>query len=159
MLQDSEVNDNAAEESVEDRKRPAEPFNVESEPDLKRVKLESESLGDAPAKLAAAAVPRTIQKFRYVDGAGDLPGYRILLATYASVEAASEDDSEKEQKIEEACQAGGGFIGQYYFQYEVVSNALETSKLDKPTDIGMRTSLGFERFLQPYRASYVVSIA
>lgn len=148
MLQDSQADNSNAEEGVEDdRKRPPEPSNVESEPDLKRVKLESESLSDAPVKPAAVAVPRTIQKFRYVDGTGDLPGYRILLATYASVEAASEDDSDKERKIEEACQAGGGFIGQYYFQYEVVSNALETSKLDKPTDIGMRTSLGFERFL------------
>ena len=143
MLQDTSSQAINAEEGAEDRKRPAEPSNVESEPDLKRVKLESESLNGA---LAKPAVPRTIQKFRYVDGTGDLPGYRILLATYASVEAASEDDSEKEKKIEEACQAGGGFIGQYYFQYEVMSNALETSTLDKPTDIGMRTSLGFERF-------------
>lgn len=142
MLQDSQLVNNPK-EGIEDRKRPAEPSNVESQPDVKRVKLESESL----AKPAAAALPRTIQKFRYVDSAGDLPGYRILLATYASVEAASEDDFEKERKIEEACQAGGGFIGKYYFQYEVVNNALETSKLDKPTDIGMRTSLGFERFL------------
>lgn len=152
LLQDSQAKEEnesgdtaAAVTNDEDRKRPAEPSNGVGEPSEKRAKLES---SDAPpTKASIAALPRTIQKFSYVDGSGSIPGYRILLATYASVEAASEDDSEKARKIEEACQAGGGFIDKYYYQYEVVSNALETSKLNKPTDIGMRTSLGFERFL------------
>jgi len=90
---------------------------------------------------------RAIQKFCYVDSDGSIPGYRILLGTYANVEAASEDDSEKGQQIEAACQEGGGFVGQNYYQFELVSNALETFMLNKPMDIGMRTPPGFERFL------------
>jgi hypothetical protein len=115
----------------------------------KRVKIDNQS---APPETASAepiaAVPRTIQMFRYVDGSGNDPGYRLLLATYVNVEAASKDDTEKARRIEQACQSGGAFVGGYYYQYEVMGNALETSKLSKPTDEGMRTSLGFETFLK-----------
>ena len=127
-------------DTEEDRKRPAE--TAEDEPSLKRLKVT-----DAPTEKARETVLQTIQKFRYVDGEGSLPGYRILLATYANVQAASEDDAEKEQQIEKVCQEGGGFVGSYYYQYENVNNALETSKLTKPSDIGMRMSLGFEQFI------------
>jgi hypothetical protein len=128
----------------EDRKRPAETTAQEEEPTLKRVKQEEPVT--TTAKETRLDI-RAIQKFRFVDGDTKIPGYRILLATYANAEAASEDDTEKAQRIEGVCQAGGGFVEKYYYQYEAVSNALETSKINKPTDIGMRTSLGFEKFL------------
>ena len=50
--------------------------------------------------------------------------YRVLLATYADIDAASEDDVEKGKKIEAACKAGGDFVGGYYYQYEVRKFAL-----------------------------------
>lgn len=148
MLKDSQGNrdEDGAEENGE-RKRPAE--TIMDDGSAKRAKINTQ---DSPPETAstepAATVPRTIQKFRYVDGLGNDPGYRLLLATYANVEAASEDDTEKAQRIEKACQSGGAFVGGYYYQYEVMGNALETSKLSKPSDEGMRTSLGFETFLK-----------
>ena len=148
MLKDSSGSgyENGAEENGE-RKRPA--YTIEDNDSAKRAKFDGQ---DAPPETAfretAATVSRTIQKFRYVDGLGNDPGYRLLLATYANVEAASEDDTEKAQRIEQACQSGGAFVGGYYYQYEIMGNALETSKLSKPTDEGMRTSLGFETFLK-----------
>lgn len=123
----------------DERKRPANA--TEGEPSWKRVKQETFDITAEPDL-------RTIQKFRFVNGSSAVSDYRILLATYANVEAASEEDTEKARQIEEACQGGGGFVGKYYYQYEAVSNVLETSKLNKPTDVGaMRTSLGFDRFL------------
>jgi hypothetical protein len=50
---------------------------------------------------------------------GDNSGYRILLATFADLEAAAEDDDERSNAIEAACQSGGDFVGNYYYQYEV----------------------------------------
>jgi hypothetical protein len=74
-------------------------------------------------KLLTPAHQRQVQKFRYVpptgnSNAADL-GYRILLATYADVEAASEDDQEAARLINKACLSGGGYVGKYYYQFEV----------------------------------------
>ena len=127
-----------------DKKRPATPGDSSGvEAATKRIKLEHGSAAatpDAVASLGATggtttgdgseAKPparlghqRQVQKFRYAEPADkksdkDL-GYRFLLATFADVAAASEDDSEKARQIEEACQAGGGYVGSYYYQYEV----------------------------------------
>lgn len=66
---------------------------------------------------------RPVQKFRYVrqveNGGQSLPGYRLLLATYADVAAAAEDDPERSRKIESACQSGGNYVGNFFYQYEV----------------------------------------
>jgi hypothetical protein len=66
---------------------------------------------------------RQVQKFRYVeqprDGGQLVPGYRLLLATYANVEAAAEDKVQLIAGIRSACQAGGNFVGDYYYRYEV----------------------------------------
>ena len=74
-------------------------------------------------KPVATSHQRQVQKFRYVEpqnisNSKDL-GYRILLATFADIGAAAEDDAEKRKQIENACEAGGGFVGKYYYQYEV----------------------------------------
>lgn len=125
----------------EGKKRPA--VTSDADGGTKRIKLESEAGGEpvpmAVSSAAAAtqdqaggfdsqtAVASThkhqVQKFRYVEHnakatSKDL-GYRVLLATFADIGAASEDDAAKGKLIEDACQAGGGFVGKYYYQYEV----------------------------------------
>ena len=66
---------------------------------------------------------RQVQKFRYVEPVDKKnpkdPGYRILLATFADIDAAADDDQNKARLIATACQSGGGFVGKYYYQYEV----------------------------------------
>jgi len=79
--------------------------------------------GDELKRLATLGQQRQVQKFRYAapvnkKGNKDI-GYRYLLATFADVASAAEDDVEKAKQIEEACQAGGGYVGKYYYQYEV----------------------------------------
>jgi hypothetical protein len=74
----------------------------------------------------ASLTPRQVQKFRYVKpqengGKKASLGYRILLATYADVAAAGEDDPERCNLIDSACQSGGNFVGEYFYQYEVKS--------------------------------------
>jgi hypothetical protein len=60
-----------------------------------------------------------VQKFRYVKGVGLNNDYRELLATFAHVAAAGEDDPSLMRKIEAACNAGGDYVNSYYYQYEV----------------------------------------
>jgi hypothetical protein len=64
---------------------------------------------------------RQVQKFRYEIGLADSQGYRVLLATFVDVDAASDHDHDWKMKIEAACRAGGEFVGDYYYQYEVRS--------------------------------------
>jgi hypothetical protein len=91
-----------------DRKRPAE----QDYPAPKPKKIKTEDIGSLPA-LEQGTI-RQVQKFRYVDSDhasanGSTQGYRLLLATFADVEAAAEDDLEKASRIEVACRSGGGF--------------------------------------------------
>jgi len=58
---------------------------------------------------------RQVQKLSY-HAEGD---YRNLIATYMNIEAAAEDSPERSDAIRKACQNGGGFVGKYYYQYEV----------------------------------------
>lgn len=89
---------------------------------------------------------RQVQKFRYVlEKKG--PGYRILLATFANVAAAAEDDLVKLEHITQACDAGGNFVGDYYYQYEPAGMALAPAT-DKSSSSGVSVSMGFESFLQ-----------
>jgi len=74
------------------------------------------------ASAAAASIPptfpqRQVQKFRYDEDG--IRGYRTLLATYADVAAAGEDDTAKQKAIHDACDDGGNYVGKYYYQYEV----------------------------------------
>lgn len=64
---------------------------------------------------------RQVQKFRYVDEKSKtaIGGYREIIATYADVLAASEDDRKRACLIQEACESGGNWVGKYYYQYEV----------------------------------------
>jgi hypothetical protein len=83
----------------------------------------SHGVAEEVGKLLTPGHLRQVQKFRYVPptskkNAADI-GYRILLATYADIEAASEDDQEAARRIDKACQGGGGYVGKYYYQFEV----------------------------------------
>lgn len=111
--------------------------------------------------------PRPVQKFRYhADGNS---GYRVLLATYADVQAAAEGDPNKIKLIDDACQSGGNFIGEYYYQFEVsfgerrlTWDSICRSPFTKPLStgleavessvsngiVGMRLSVGFQDFLR-----------
>lgn len=122
------------------KKRPPSEVAIDMEAETKRLKLEDGTTAVVPEQVASVAHEpvtgrdaqqppvaqghhRHVQKFRYVrptdrNNPKDL-GYRYLLATYADIEAASEGDAEKAKKIDEACQVGGGFVGKFYYQYEV----------------------------------------
>jgi len=104
-----------------DRKRPAD-NNFQGVESSKRQRQDA-TPDTANSGPSAGNVSHSVQKFRYVgptqNKAQPLLGYRVLLATYADVSAAAEDDSEKMNLIGKACQSGGGFVGEYYYQYEV----------------------------------------
>ena len=118
-------------EGGDDRKRPAEPDGEQSDPNKRlRIDRAPDVIGSTSVALLPPPPPRLglaqpVQKFRYVDavqssnGKKSSPGYRILLATYADVSAAAEDDPEKAKLIQSACQAGGDYVGCYFYQYEV----------------------------------------
>jgi hypothetical protein len=74
-----------------------------------------------PPSNSNGAVPsRQVQKFRYEGLEKEKSqGYRVLLATFADLNASAEDDLDRRKKIEAACEAGGDFLGDYYYQYEV----------------------------------------
>lgn len=99
-----------------DQKRPA--ADQLSEAARKRVKPDNV---DSTSVLGEMDVVRHVQKFRYVqpEGNGSSQGYRLLLATYADVSAAAEDDADRERRIKAACESGGNFVGGYFYQYEV----------------------------------------
>jgi hypothetical protein len=78
----------------------------------------------SPKQENRTAVAHPIQKFRYIADDGPHQGYRELLATFAHVAAAVEDDPVKLKRVQAACDSGGDFVGDYYFQYEVNMNPL-----------------------------------
>lgn len=103
---------------------------------------------------------RPVQKFKYVvekpsvvgrrEAVKD-PGYRILVATFCSVEEAAGGDDAKTEAIQAACEEGGNFLpndDRYYYQYEVLPTALSSSESSKNMEFEMRTSMGFNSFLQ-----------
>jgi hypothetical protein len=85
----------------------------------KRQKTEPTSVSSNSALSPGTQSSRAVQKFRYIEGTASSQGYRLLVATYADVHAASEEDPNKVKEIEDACGSGGNFFGRYYYQYEV----------------------------------------
>jgi monoamine oxidase len=119
----------------------------------KKLKTTSNAPAAAAAPAAsdtAAATLRPVQKFQYVDDGNDNSkgGYRLLLATFAHVQAAANNnDNTLSKRIEEACQSGGDFVDDFYYQYEAVGTTLQTDETKRRADMGMHTSLGFDSFL------------
>jgi hypothetical protein len=85
----------------------------------KRQKSEPTSVASNSVLFSEAKHSQQVQKFRYIEGTTSSQGYRLLVATYADVDAASEEDPDKAKEIETACVAGGNFVSRYYYQYEV----------------------------------------
>ena len=69
---------------------------------------------------------RQVQKFLFLPPPENEngPGYRTLLATYANVRAAAEEDNDKSKLIWRACENGGNFVGNYYYQFFVSTATL-----------------------------------
>ena len=85
-------------------------------------RLPSDPINSLDSALPPLGEAKQVQKFLYTppelpNGSG--PGYRTLFATYANVHAAAEDNVGKETLIFEACEVGGNFVGNYYYQYVV----------------------------------------
>jgi hypothetical protein len=79
-------------------------------------------------------------------------GYRILVATFSDNLEAACGDPTKAEAIRSACEDGGnfltgGFNDPYYYQYEVLPSSL-TSEEESRAILDMRTSMGFNSFLQ-----------
>jgi hypothetical protein len=126
--------------------------------DRKRARLLVHNNGDEPRNESAltpaamknpptttSVIPsRPVQKFQYLpppstaatysvttEGGDDEakgPGYRVLLATYADLPAAVQDVPTRARAVENACQAGGGFVGDFYYQYEVNTRCFVKNK-------------------------------
>jgi hypothetical protein len=67
----------------------------------------------------SSSATHQVEKFRYVVDDDPNQAYREFLATFAHVEAAADGDPVKMKSIQAACDSGGDFVGEYYFQYEV----------------------------------------
>lgn len=102
-----------------DMKRPAMDDVPAGNDKSKRQKTEPTGSSNNSALAVGSRTPQIVQKFRYVEGTATNQGYRLLIATYADIEAAVEDDVEKAKAIEAACGSGGNYVGKYYFQYQV----------------------------------------
>eukprot|EP00978_Attheya_sp_CCMP212_P012793 scaffold31977_cov51-Attheya_sp.AAC.2 len=104
--------------------------------------METPDLGD---------VTKPVQKFEYIESRGvaktSEPGYRILLATYASVLAAGEGKKERALLIHAACQSGGDFVDDNYYCYQVLDAQLLTALNGQAKKSDFRTSMSFHSFL------------
>ena len=113
--------------------------------------LEAEQVERAhpPSPFKMTQPNRQVQKFRYVEQGAQDTGYRILLATFADVLTAANDDHSLALDIQGACDEGGQFVrDDHYYQYEVHSTTLDARYETKRTkEHGIRTSMGFHSFL------------
>ncbi len=134
----------------------------------KRLKLDHGVAPDSTKSSLPAASPvaigseRPVQKFKYVDPAPSVTprrtkvtecGYRVLVATFCSIDEAANGDSGKARSILTACEEGGNFLPDhkddpYYYQYEVLPSSLSCNESDSAKIDMMRTSMGFNSFLQ-----------
>lgn len=89
-----------------------------------------------------------VQKFKYCHETKNTSGYRVILATFANILEASNGDHTLFEKIKVACDEGGNWVGEHYYQYEVKRNslkALEDPSRKEPD--GLFTSMSFNSFL------------
>jgi len=109
-------------QSEDPRKRPASRSPIlkghSNRPRANVVPPDTVQSSSTAVTVSSTPPARQVQKFRYEDH-GIHGGFRVLLATYADVDAASEDDLSERKRIEAACRAGGDYVGKYYYQYEV----------------------------------------
>lgn len=115
----------------------------DSQPTKKRKLEETEE-----TELPPPTKNQSVQKFKYVrSNSSALSDYRQLLATFLNVNEASHGDSEKRERILNACENGGGFVGSHYYQYEVLPATLKPQGEKAESADGWRASMSFSTFL------------
>ena len=132
----------------------------DQEPEAKRQKTDTSTASSNDKNISESFAlgddNRAVEKLRLVEPADSSTDknngqpYRELVATYASISAASEDDQEKALVIQEACRSGGGWVGKYYYHFEDahgVMNGVTTSKASHGTR-SYRLSMGMDAFLR-----------
>lgn len=101
---------------------PAQIHDMSVDPPSKRMKTEisPSAMQSSVPTSSSVGSGRTVQMFRYQKPSGPTSsGYRTLLATFLDSEVGAGGDSERMRRIETACQRGGDYVGEYYYQYEV----------------------------------------
>mmetsp|Transcript_21943 Transcript_21943/g.54208 ORF Transcript_21943/g.54208 Transcript_21943/m.54208 type:complete len:1146 (+) Transcript_21943:76-3513(+) len=100
------------------------------------------------AELPPSTTDQSVQKFKYVKStSSSLSDYRQLLATFLNVNEASQGDPAKSERIRNACEVGGGFVGSDYYQYEVPPATLSSQTEKAEASDGWRPSMSFSTFL------------
>lgn len=151
-------------------KRPIQPTDTQDH-QTKRAKLTPSPVPSSTVAISnreqndsSSPIPaiynQPVQKFRYIldkkkgvsqggESKAD-PGYRVLVATYSSIQEAAGWDDTIAKAIATACQEGGNYLpgdATYYYQFEVLPSALTTNHA-KRAEFDIRTSMGFHQFLQ-----------
>jgi lysine-specific histone demethylase 1 len=145
----------------------------DSKPAAKKARLDIKETPDVPTSSASSkpssttmpsndvAKEKPVQKLKYIRedtsikgrGKEKEAGYRILVATFSSILESSCGDLGKAEAIRVACEEGGNYLSgsyddSYYYQFEVLPSSL-TADESVSSDINMmRTSMGFNSFLQ-----------
>jgi hypothetical protein len=116
-------------EALFSQKQASAPLDTKSDRQPKRRKVQT---GDGDL--------REVEKFRYVEGSPQTQGFRILLATYIGVEAAAEGSAKSVSSIKAACDQGGDFVGDYYYQYQVRFLGYLLGLINSPTGMMVTAS-------------------
>ena len=128
----------------------------DQEPDAKRQKTGISNNGESSSEsFALENDDKPVEKLRLIEPKGSSPNktngqpYRELVATYASISAASEDDEEKALLIQDACRSGGGWVGKYYYHYEDSHGIMNGVTMSKSHGTrSYRLSMGMDAFLR-----------
>ena len=109
----------------------------------------SNTLKSSSSRGTVAVESRKVEQYQYVPKNDKFPGYRNLLATYVNVSAAAQFDTEKELRVKEACDNGGDYVDEFYFQYQVPYTTLVNSSVTKNNKEyhSIHTSMGLHSFL------------
>lgn len=153
--QQSESNNNNETNDGREGSSAADSVDAVEPPAAKRLKKSSsKKLADDTKQ------PKLVEQFRYVPQINaQSPGYRILVATYADIDAAAQFDATKADEIRTACESGGNWVvssnnnnssSKFYYQYQVGNNALisnSTKSSVQQQHYGIHLSMGMQSFL------------
>jgi len=126
------------------------------EPDAKRQRTDvSDSGKNSSESIVLEDDNKSVEKLRLIEPKGSSAHntngqpYRELVATYASISAASEDDKERALLIQDACRSGGGWVGKYYYHYEDFRGIMDGVTMGKSHGTrSYRLSMGMDTFLR-----------
>lgn len=123
------------------------------EPDAKRQRTDvSDSGKDSSERIVLEDDNKSVEKLRLIEPKGSSTNgqpYRELVATYASISAASDDDKERALLIQDACRSGGGWVGKYYYHFEDSRGIMDGVTMGKSHGTrSYRLSMGMDTFLR-----------